>query len=597
MNAYPMKTEHGIRGLTVALLLALAPWSARATSFSADFVDTQGGQTQTTPFSYHDKSYRFEAVEDGQTVIVTGDGASGIVRMLVPTEKLYLQAGPDEPTSRMLSPFAFFAYYARTRGVRTEGTEVITGVTCTKQVAFGGGQDFATAWISKEHGFPLKIEVPLFGRTVELRNLRAGPQDPALFALPAGYQPAPPPGERPPTEWIAQVSRAPVLQPPFEQAFAAGKIIRLRPQSGRHIQLTVTNPAQAPGTFTSVAFKGGRPLSDPSGETVTLDAENVVNVTHSKSPTEADEIVVRVQNGTVKIKAEFVPAAAAPLAKPGASESVADTAATDLSASIEAPRSADIASRFEVSWSGPAAKDDYLTIARLDHPAGRYVNLTRVREGNPLKLWAPSDPGEYEVRYILARGTKVLARAPITINAVNASVEASGPVKVADWIEVKWEGPSAEGDTLNVARPDQAPGSFVERTAVKQGNPVRVRAPSAPGEYEVRYILGRGTKLLAKTAVTIEDVTATVEAPAEAKAGAEFEVRWTGPGYQEDAVVIARPDQAGGANVGSKATRTGNPLKLRAPKESGTYEVRYLLGRGKRPLAKTTVTITPTPAP
>jgi Ca-activated chloride channel family protein len=32
-------------------------------------------------------------------------------------------------------------------------------------------------------------------------------------------------------------------------------------------------------------------------------------------------------------------------------------------------------------------------------------------------------------------------------------------------------------------------------------------------------------------------------------------------------------------------------LKLRVPKEPGTYEVRYVLGLGARLLAKTTITI------
>jgi Ca-activated chloride channel family protein len=32
-------------------------------------------------------------------------------------------------------------------------------------------------------------------------------------------------------------------------------------------------------------------------------------------------------------------------------------------------------------------------------------------------------------------------------------------------------------------------------------------------------------------------------------------------------------------------------MKFHGPKEPGTYEVRYVLGRGKRLLAKTTITI------
>lgn len=595
-----MKTDHGIRGLSVALLLAAAALPARATSFSAELVDTVAGTNRTGPFSFQDKSYRFETVEGGQTLIVIGDGPSGIARLLVPPEKLYLEAGPDEPMSRMMSPFAFFSHYARLHEVRAEGTEAIDGVPCTKRVAFSGEQVFATAWFSAEHDFPLKVEVPILQRTVELRNITPGPQDAALFAVPADYKAAPGPEETPTPGWAAQVPNAPLLSPPFEKAVAEGEIIRIRPQPGRHIRIQATNPTQGTSAFTSLGFKDGRPLSDVSGNTMNLNPDDVVTATHTEMPAEADDIVVRVRNGTVTIKAEFVAAAGAapPDTAPAArATSPPPDLEPDLSVGLDAPDSADMASRFEVTWSGPGNKEDYIAVARPDHPPGRHVSLTRVREGNPIKLWAPGEPGDYEVRYVLARGTKVLAKAPITINAVTASVAAVGPVKAASRFDITWKGPGAEGDYITVARREQAPGAFVERTPVRQGNPVRLHAPGEPGDYEMRYILGRGTRMLASAPIIVDDVTATVEAPATATAGKDFEVRWTGPANEEDVVVIARPDQAPGANVGARTTRAGNPLKLRAPKEPGVYEVRYLLGRGKRLLAKTSITITPATGP
>jgi Ca-activated chloride channel family protein len=247
--------------------------------------------------------------------------------------------------------------------------------------------------------------------------------------------------------------------------------------------------------------------------------------------------------------------------------------------------------RFEVAWTGPGASDDYITVARSNQPPGAYVSMTRIREGNPVKIWAPSDPGDYVVRYVLARGAKVLASVSITVNPVTAAVQAAGPAKVADWIEVSWEGPAGEGDFVSVARPEQAPGASVSLVRVKEGNPVRLRAPSDPGDYEVRYILGRGNKLLARAPVTIEPVVAALEAPATAVAGAEFEVHWTGPGYPEDFIAIARSNQPTTANLGARPTRLGNPVKIKAPKEPGVYELRYILGRGNRLLGRATITI------
>jgi Ca-activated chloride channel family protein len=109
----------------------------------------------------------------------------------------------------------------------------------------------------------------------------------------------------------------------------------------------------------------------------------------------------------------------------------------------------------------------------------------------------------------------------------------------------------------------------------------------------VRYVLGRGDKLLAKTTIEIKAVTAKVTAPASAKAGEVFEVTWEGPDNKSDYISIARPDQRPQSYKGYTYTSKGNPVKVKAPKEPGIYEVRYILNRGNKLLAKTTIEIKP----
>jgi hypothetical protein len=90
--------------------------------------------------------------------------------------------------SLFANPFAAYAHYAKTKDVRTEGPESVGGVPCQKQVVSGGGQVFVIAWVSEEFEVPLKVQTQLDSRTIELRNIRRGPQDPTLFVLPAGYR-------------------------------------------------------------------------------------------------------------------------------------------------------------------------------------------------------------------------------------------------------------------------------------------------------------------------------------------------------------------------------------------------------------------------
>jgi Ca-activated chloride channel family protein len=271
----------------------------------------------------------------------------------------------------------------------------------------------------------------------------------------------------------------------------------------------------------------------------------------------------------------------------------ADITVTGVGAAVDAPPVADVATTFEVAWQGPGNKEDYISVARPDQGPGSYVNYTYVREGSPLKVRAPSDPGTYEVRYILGRGNKLLAETTIEIKAVSAQVQAPPSADMANEFEVGWQGPANKEDYISVARPDQGPGSYVNYTYVREGSPLKVRAPSDPGSYEVRYILGRGTKLLAKTTIEIKAVTAKVIAPGSAKTGETFEVSWEGPDNPSDYISIARPDQGPGSYKGYSYTSRGNPVKVKAPKEPGTYELRYILGRGNRLLDKTTIEINP----
>ena len=596
-----MKTPPAVRVLSLLLLLALTARPGLAASFSAELVETKAGQTRTGTINYQDKSYRYAVVENGQTLVILVDGSMGTMRLLNLAEKAYYEARAGEPLSLFANPFALYTQYAKVKEVRTEGTESIGGVACKKQVVHGGEQVFVTGWVSEQYELPLKVLNPLDGRSLELRNIKPGPQDPALFALPAGFKLITIEEERDPQpEWIGQVPGAPLLSPPCEKTLPEGGIIRLRPRAGRWISLEGTNTGPGQGEFTAVPIKGGKYIGGGSMSSVILDAGDSGTMNVGAKPETTDELVVRVGQSTMKIKASYVapqytgagsePVTTAPSA--GESASATPAAAPEATAGLSAPESAAIAERLEISWQGPANRDDYIAIARPDQAPGAFVERTMVRDGNPLKVWTPSDPGDYEVRYVVGRGTRLLAKSPLAVTSIPARVDPAGPAKVAAWIEVKWEGPARDGDYISVASPGQAPGAFLSRTPIKEGNPLKVRAASDAGEFEVRYVLGRGNRLLAKAPVTVTAVTAEVKPPASAAVGAELNVPWQGPGYPEDFVSIARTNQPPAAYVNSTPVRQGNPLKLRGPKEPGTYEVRYILGLGKRLLTKTTITIT-----
>ena len=262
-------------------------------------------------------------------------------------------------------------------------------------------------------------------------------------------------------------------------------------------------------------------------------------------------------------------------------------------ATLSAPPSVPAGSEFAVQWEGPDSRGDYVAIAEKGSKDNHYRDYAYTEKGNPSAFVAPGDVGDYELRYVHGHTRKVIGRADITVTPVQASVQAPPTSDVAVEFQVTWQGPAYSGDYISVSRPDQSPGSYVSYTYTSAGSPLKVWAPSDPGTYEVRYILGRGNKLLDKTPIEINPVTATVSAPASAKAGETIEVGWQGPGGKSDYISIALPDQRPASYKGYTYISQGNPVKLKLPKEPGTYEVRYILGRGSRLLDKTAIQIAP----
>jgi len=263
----------------------------------------------------------------------------------------------------------------------------------------------------------------------------------------------------------------------------------------------------------------------------------------------------------------------------------------EVSAQVQPPASASAAAEFEVIWQGPANDGDYISIAEPSSPAGTYDNYAYTRHGNPAKLKAPAEPGDYEVRYIQAHGTRLLAKAPVTVQAVAAEVRPPASLQAGATFEVAWQRPGYDGDYLTVAKRNDPAGDYDNYAYTRNGNPAQLIAPSQPGDYEVRYVMDKETTQLAAAPISVTAVTARVKAPDSVEAEADFEVQWEGPNYSGDYVTIV-PADADASEYGSYAyTKHGSPSQLKAPEETGSYEVRYVMDRDRVILGRTPITV------
>ncbi len=87
----------------------------------------------------------------------------------------------------------------------------------------------------------------------------------------------------------------------------------------------------------------------------------------------------------------------------------------DISMSLDAPKVGKTGETISVSFTGPTAKGDWVTVVLPDAGARKYNDYFYPRNGSPGALKLPKQAGEYEIRYVL-EGERVIARQPITIS-------------------------------------------------------------------------------------------------------------------------------------------------------------------------------------
>ncbi len=265
-------------------------------------------------------------------------------------------------------------------------------------------------------------------------------------------------------------------------------------------------------------------------------------------------------------------------------------------ATIDAPASVVAGSTFDVRWTGPDARNDYIAAALPDARAGTYDTYTYTREGSPLKLKAPAEPGQYELRYNLAYGNKTLVAVTLTVTAVGATIEAPETAIAGETIDLRWTGPDYQNDYIAVSNLDDRDGAYVNYTYTREGSPLKLAMPVDPGEYELRYTMNEDKAVLVRVPITVTGLTASLKAPESVIAGAAIDVSWVGPDYRNDYVSVSEPGSREGAYATYAYTREGNPLTVAAPLVPGTYELRYVLNQDKKTAASRVIEVLPVSA-
>ena len=172
-----------------------------------------------------------------------------------------------------------------------------------------------------------------------------------------------------------------------------------------------------------------------------------------------------------------------------------------------------------------------------------------------------------------------------------ATLTAPPQVTAGEDFRVEWFGPENAEDFLSLALAGSPDFEYIEWARVEDGNPSVLRAPSAPGEYELRYVDGEKGEAYARTAIEVTAIPIELTAPATATAGTRFEVVWTGPASPGDIISISKPGAAPNRYLEWASITEGSPLTLAAPSKPGTYQVRYVARNGSEILAQIPIEI------
>lgn len=206
----------------------------------------------------------------------------------------------------------------------------------------------------------------------------------------------------------------------------------------------------------------------------------------------------------------------------------------------------------------------------------------------------PSDGLSGEAKGVMLRenASKTVTIALVFPVEASLRVEPVGEAMAGTNINIHWTGPDRRGDYITAVEKGADQGAYQTYVYTRHGNPAELRLPVEPGDYELRYMLGRPIRTLASVDYKVTPASATLSAKDEAVAGEEVSVEFTGPpAGSGDWITVVAPDAADNEYGDYHYTRQGSPATIRMPLEPGEYEIRFVQGNNKV-IARQPITVT-----
>ncbi|AEC18718.1 hypothetical protein PT7_0178 [Pusillimonas sp. T7-7] len=319
----------------------------------------------------------------------------------------------------------------------------------------------------------------------------------------------------------------------------------------------------------------GFDLDQEGNEALSCIAKNTGGIfVPASNADELQDALQQVQAKVVQKEADPEPVPEPPAAEP------------EYTVQVSAPEQAIAGTRFDVSWTEALNNRDWVQIVPAGSPEGKLTSYIRVENALKGQLTAPGEPGLYEVRYVLSQSGKTLASAPMEVVEAEMGISAPGQLTAGARFEVSWTAALNNRDWVQIVPAGSPEGKLTNYIRVENALKGQLTAPGKPGLYEVRYVLRQGGKTLASAPVEVTAAQQAITGPDLVRADAAVDVSWTTAINSRDMVVIAPAGSPDKTLDGRKRVDSRLKISLKAPKQPGLYEIRYVLDQDGSVLAR-----------
>ncbi len=252
----------------------------------------------------------------------------------------------------------------------------------------------------------------------------------------------------------------------------------------------------------------------------------------------------------------------------------------DAEASIEAPDTVVAGTKVKITARGPVGSQHWIGFAPKGSSITSYLKYARITGTvTEVELMPPSEPGEYEIRYVLDERERIIASRPVTVVASEARISGPATVMAGDSVSIESTGPTGSGHWIGFAPAGGAINEYRDYARVRSPTTqATVMAPVEAGAYELRYVLNESEKIIATQAIEVSPAVGSLQVPDAIAAGERIKVGFEGPRHRYHWIGFVQRgtlDYLGYAPV----PQSGSTVEFSAPDAPGSYELVYVVGK------------------